>query len=80
MVKMKEFRGQEACPSCLVPVFGRFNGQNERISRSGGTTLLSMPAYAYHGDSIVLYISEKQLYTFSLGIDCKILVKEIGNR
>ena len=41
---------------------------------------LSMPAYAYYSDSIVLYITEKQLYTFSLGIDCKVLVKVVGKR
>ena len=40
---------------------------------------MSMPAYAYHGDGIELYITEKQLYTFSLGIDCEVLVKVVGN-
>ena len=63
-----------------IPIFGCLNGQNERVSRSGGMAPFSMPAYAYHGDSIVLYITEKQLYTFSLGIDCKVLVKLVGNR
>ena len=62
-----------------MPIFGRFNGQNERISRSGGMVPLPMPAYAYHGDGIELYITEKQLYTFSLGIDCEVLVKVVGN-
>ena len=62
-----------------IPIFGRFNGQNERISPSGGMVSLSMPAYTYHGDGIELYITEKQLYTFSLGIDCEVLVKVVGN-
>ena len=33
-----------------------------------------------HGDSIALCTTETQLYTFSLGIDCKVLVKVVGNR
>ena len=43
-------------------------------------TPLPLPAYAYHIDSIALTITEKQLYTFNLGIDCKVLVKVVGNR
>ena len=39
---------------------------------------LPLPAYAYHIDSFALYITEK--YTFSLGIDCEVLVKVVGNR
>ena len=64
-----------------IPIFGRFNGQNEKNSWPGGMTPLPLPAYAYHIDSIALYITEKQLYnTFNLGIDCKVLVKVVGNR
>ena len=63
-----------------IPIFGRFNGQNERISWPGGMTPLPLPAYAYRIDSIALYITEKQLYTFSLRSDCRVLVKVVGNR